>query len=169
MNNTAAKPPFNHQFLNQRSMFKIAAIILVIALTFTMAACSSTSQTTGNANPGSNAATTGQTSKAATASVVKVTADEALKILKDNSVAVLLDVRTEAEYAEGHIENSQLLPVEELSSRTGELPQDKATPIIVYCRSGRRSALAAAQLLELGYSQVFDLGGIQSWPYDIVK
>ncbi|MBP1757491.1 MAG: pspE, partial [Firmicutes bacterium] len=103
------------------------------------------------------------------ASVVLISADDALKLLKDNPNAILLDVRTADEYAQGHIADSQLLPVEELANRTGELPADKATPIIVYCRSGRRSALAATQLVDLGYTQVFDLGGIQSWPYDIVK
>lgn len=98
-----------------------------------------------------------------------VSADEALKILKDNSQATLLDVRTPAEFAEGHIAGAVNIAVEELADRASELPADKTAPIIVYCRSGRRSAIAAATLIELGYSAVSDLGGIQDWPYEIVK
>jgi rhodanese-related sulfurtransferase len=101
--------------------------------------------------------------------IVKVSADEALAILKDQPAAILLDVRTEAEFAEGHIEGAQQLAVEELLDRTDELPADKNTPIVIYCRSGRRSALAAEQLAGLGYTMLYDLGGITSWPYDIVQ
>ncbi|NCC76508.1 MAG: rhodanese-like domain-containing protein [Clostridia bacterium] len=101
--------------------------------------------------------------------IKKVTADEALAILKDQPQAVLLDVRTEAEFAEGHIEGAQQLAVEELLDRTEELPTDKSIPLVVYCRSGRRSALAAEQLAELGYTTIYDLGGITSWPYEVVK
>ncbi|MDD2533809.1 MAG: rhodanese-like domain-containing protein [Eubacteriales bacterium] len=98
-----------------------------------------------------------------------VSADEALKILKDNTHATLLDVRTPEEYAEGYIEGAMNIAVEEMKYRTDELPQDKAAPIIVYCRSGRRSAIGAQILINLGYTSVYDLGGIQDWPYEIVK
>lgn len=158
---------------------RMIGFMLLAALIFTISACGSPQATetakAGSASPKSPATQTsqssqaGQDNKTGPAAVVKVSADEALKILNDNATAVLLDVRTTAEYDEGHIEGSQLLPVEELAGRISELPQDKSTPIVVYCRSGRRSALAAAQLTESGYTQVFDLGGIQSWPYDIVK
>ena len=157
---------------------RVIGFMLMAALALSISACGS--QQTGTAKPdatspekpatmASQASQASQDKKAGTAAVVKVSADEALRILKDNAAAVLLDVRTAAEYDEGHIEGSQLLPVEELAGRISELPQDKATPIVVYCRSGRRSALAATQLTESGYTQVFDLGGIQGWPYDIVK
>jgi len=80
----------------------------------------------------------------------------------------LLDVRTQEEFDSGHIEGAQLLPYDEIAQRADELPADKDGTIIVYCRSGRRSALAGQTLLALGYTSVYDLGGIQSWPYGTV-
>ncbi len=149
----------------------ILAIILILALVLgLMAGCS---QSPATVAPATAATTTAATSISGeseqTAVVKKVTADEALAILKDQPNAVLLDVRTEAEFAEGHIEGAQQLAVEELLDRTGELPADKSTPIVVYCRSGRRSALAVDQLAGLGYTTLYDLGGINSWPYEVVK
>jgi len=149
----------------------ILAIILILALVLgLMAGCS---QSPATVAPATAATTTAATSISGeseqTAVVKKVTADEALAILKDQTNAVLLDVRTEAEFAEGHIEGAQQLAVEELLDRTGELPADKSTPIVVYCRSGRRSALAVDQLAGLGYTTLYDLGGINSWPYEVVK
>lgn len=90
-------------------------------------------------------------------------------MLANNPGVLLLDVRTPEEYAAGHIPDSQLLPYDQLKTRTDELPADKTTPIIVYCRSGNRSAVAAQTLAGLGYTEIYDLGGIQDWPYDIVK
>jgi rhodanese-related sulfurtransferase len=76
--------------------------------------------------------------------------------------ARLLDVRTPAEYAGGHIEGAILIPVQEIQSRVNELePKDK--PIVVYCASGGRSASAAHFLTLSGYKEVFDLGGIGNW------
>ena len=73
----------------------------------------------------------------------------------------LIDVRTPQEYAGGHIPGSVNIPVESLASRLDEVPHDK--PVVVYCRSGNRSATAADILVENGYKSVFDLGGIQDW------
>jgi len=103
------------------------------------------------------------------ADVMLIEADEALQILKDNPDAVLLDVRTEQEFISGHIAGAVLIPVDEISARIAELPDDFAAPIIVYCRSGNRSATAARMLIEAGYRKVYDLGGINSWPYEIVR
>ncbi len=82
---------------------------------------------------------------------------------------VLLDVRMPEEYREGHIPGSRLLPLPVLPSRANELPADKSTPLVVYCRSGARSAQAANKLVQMGYEQVFDMGGIISWPYEITR
>ena len=83
--------------------------------------------------------------------------------------AILLDVRTEQEFVTGHIAGAVLIPVDEIRARLAELPEDRNTPIIVYCRSGNRSATAARMLTEAGYRAVYDLGGINSWPYEIVR
>ncbi|MDQ7026898.1 MAG: rhodanese-like domain-containing protein [Anaerolineae bacterium] len=74
---------------------------------------------------------------------------------------LLIDVRTRQEYAEGFIEGSINIPVEELASRLSEVPQD--IPVVVYCRSGNRSARAATILVENNYGEVYDLGGVIQW------
>ena len=143
-----------------RSMKRSASILsLVLIISLLTAACAPAPQTTGVATAAQPQA--GQS--------VLINPDDAQKLLKENSSAVLLDVRTPDEFAEGHIEGAVNLAVEELESRLNELPSDKATPIVVYCRSGRRSALAAEILVKAGYSAIYDLGGIQNWPYEIVK
>ncbi len=78
--------------------------------------------------------------------------------------ALILDVRSPDEFAAGRLAGAKLVPVHELESRFAELPQDKSTPIHVYCASGRRSAKAARLLTERGYEAVHDLaGGINAW------
>lgn len=81
---------------------------------------------------------------------------------------LLLDVRTPEEYRMGRIPESKLLPVSELPMRQKELPENKDNPIVVYCASGGRSSQAAFFLSRMGYQQVYDMGGIMSWPYEIV-
>jgi rhodanese-related sulfurtransferase len=75
--------------------------------------------------------------------------------------ALLLDVRTREEFGGGHIEGAVNIPVQELPRRAKELPQ-KGRPIVVYCRSGARSAAAAGELRKLGYD-VHDLGPMSAW------
>jgi rhodanese-related sulfurtransferase len=91
------------------------------------------------------------------------------KALMESEDVLLLDVRTQEEYAEAHIEGAKLLPYDEISERTDELPADKDMAIIVYCRSGSRAATAGRTLVGLGYTQVYNLGGISSWPYGTVS
>ena len=74
---------------------------------------------------------------------------------------LLLDVRTPEEFASGHIEGAVNINVETLASRLDEVPQD--APVVVYCRSGNRSATASQILVGAGYEGVYDLGGIQTW------
>ena len=82
--------------------------------------------------------------------------------------AVLLDVRTEEEFSEGHIEGSLNLPIGEID-RAETLIPDKSVPIYAYCRSGNRSARAAAYLKGNGYTKVNDIGGILSYNGTLVK
>ncbi len=81
--------------------------------------------------------------------------------------AVLLDVRTPPEYAERHIDGAANIPVDDLAARSTDLDKltggDKAKPIVVYCHSGKRAARAKALLLDAGYQQVTNLGGIGDW------
>ena len=91
---------------------------------------------------------------------------EAKELLDKNDKIVLLDVRTEEEYETAHIPSSNLLPLSELETKVEKEIPNKEKQIIVYCRSGRRSAIAAERLTDLGYVNVYDLGGIIDWPYE---
>ncbi|WP_066500149.1 rhodanese-like domain-containing protein [Abyssisolibacter fermentans] len=99
----------------------------------------------------------------------KISPKDAKEILDENDSIVLLDVRTKEEYDEGHIPNSILLPVDDIRKEAENVITDKDTIIFVYCRSGRRSKNAALELIDLGYTKVYDLGGIIDWPYEVEK
>lgn len=90
------------------------------------------------------------------------------KEIEKNEV-IILDVRSEEEYNSGHIENSILIPIDKLEEEAENILNDKNKKILVYCRSGNRSKKASNILLEKGYTNVYDFGGIKDWPYEIVK
>ncbi|MBR1689547.1 MAG: rhodanese-like domain-containing protein [Oscillibacter sp.] len=95
----------------------------------------------------------------------KLSPEEAKRRLEEDDTILLLDVRTQKEYDGGHIPGAVCLPNEEIKA---EMPVafDQGAEIIVYCRSGRRSAQAAEKLRRMGYTNVWDLGGILDWPYE---
>jgi phage shock protein E len=90
-----------------------------------------------------------------------ISPEEVYEIIKNNQDYIILDVRTKEEFNEGHLEDAILIPVSELESRLDELPKDK--PIITYCKSGVRSRNAANMLVENGFTQIYDMGGILDW------
>lgn len=94
----------------------------------------------------------------------RIDAQKAKEMMQDSSV-IVLDVRTQEEYEQGHIQNAELLPLDQIE-KISEVAEKNST-ILVYCRSGNRSAQAAQYLIELGYKNVYDFGGILSWPYGI--
>lgn len=96
-----------------------------------------------------------------------ITPDVAQTLLKKNE-AILLDVRTPEENLSRRIPRDILIPDYELVQRVGNEIKDKNQTIIVYCRSGNRSKNAALRLLQLGYTSVYDLGGINRWPYETI-
>lgn len=98
----------------------------------------------------------------------KLNVNEGIKAFEQNPNAILLDVRTEEEYAEGHIKNSKNIPLQTIENVTGEIP-DKSTLLYVYCRSGVRSAKAVNALKKLGYTNAIDIGGILSYNGEIVR
>ena len=93
----------------------------------------------------------------------------ARKLVREQG-ALLLDVRTPEEFAEGHVEGARNIPVDEVASRIDEIEKlaggDRTRPIVVYCRSGRRAAKAKATLLEHGFTKVSNLGGLADWCED---
>ncbi len=98
----------------------------------------------------------------------QITPEEAHEIMLEKSDYIVLDVRSETEFAEGHIHNAILLPDYEIVERAAEVLPDKDKMILVYCRSGRRSKNASAELAAQGYTAVYEFGGIIDWPYDVV-
>jgi rhodanese-related sulfurtransferase len=96
----------------------------------------------------------------------KITAQQGKEILQSDSSVILLDVRTVAENKEIRIPDSLLIPLDTLQVQAATLLSDKNAKIIIYCRSGNRSKEAADILIELGYTNVLDMGGIIDWPYE---
>ncbi len=99
----------------------------------------------------------------------QITAKEAKTIMDTEQDYVIIDARTEEEFAEGHIKNAILIPEYEIAERAEKELPDKDALILVYCRSGRRSKIASEELVKLGYTNVKEFGGIIDWPYEIVK
>ena len=97
---------------------------------------------------------------------VNITAKEAKRIIDSKEVYIILDVRTQEEYDEGHIPGAIVISHEEIAEKAEEVLPDKNQLILVYCRSGRRSKIAAEALAELGYTNIKEFGGIIDWPYE---
>ena len=95
-----------------------------------------------------------------------LTPEQAKARMEENPDLILLDVRTQEEFEQGHIPGAVCLPNEMIAADM-PFPFAKDTELLLYCRSGHRSAEAAEKLRDLGFSNVFDFGGILDWPYDI--
>lgn len=100
--------------------------------------------------------------------VPNITPQEA-KAQLDKGIGILVDVRTREEYNAEHIENAILLPLGTIKQNAPRLIPDKDAVYFVYCRSGNRSASAVAELLEMGYTNVYNLGAIRDWPYEKIR
>ena len=93
---------------------------------------------------------------------------EAAKEMMDTQEVVILDVREQHEYDSGHIPGAVLLPVGTIAEDTAAAAiDDLDTVVLVYCRSGNRSKTASQALADLGYSNVYEFGGINDWPYEV--
>ncbi len=100
-------------------------------------------------------------------SAEKITPQQAKEIMDSGEDCIILDVREASEYGKGHIRGAVQLSVTRVKKNAGEIIPDKDRLILVYCRSGVRSAAAGKQLLELGYRNVKDFGGLRNWPYEL--
>lgn len=97
----------------------------------------------------------------------QITQEEA-KEMMDTQEVIILDVREQNEYDSGHIPGAVLLPVGTIDKDTAAavIPEKDST-VLVYCRSGNRSKTASSALAELGYTNIYEFGGINTWPYEI--
>ena len=132
---------------------KFAAWILLLFLIVSLAGCGSREEDAEN-----------------TASYQQITAEEAKAMMEEQPDAVILDVREQDEYDAGHIPGAVLLPVGTIDEETAAsaIPEND-TVVLVYCRSGNRSKTASQSLVDLGYTQIYEFGGIQDWPYDLER
>ena len=98
---------------------------------------------------------------------VNITAEEAKRIIDSEEGYIILDVREQDEYDAGHIPGAILIPYTQIEEKVDEMLPDKDQLILVYCRSGRRSKIAAEALAALGYTNIKEFGGIIDWPYEV--
>lgn len=97
----------------------------------------------------------------------RITQDEAKNIMDNSKNYIILDVRTREEFDNGHIKGAINIPNEEIGDWEIEELPNKNQPILVYCRSGRRSISSAIKLSLLGYTNILEFGGIITWKYEI--
>ena len=102
----------------------------------------------------------------AAAGYQQITQEEA-NAMMDSQEVIILDVREQDEYDSGHIPGAVLLPVGTIDDTTAaQVIPEKDSTVLVYCRSGNRSKTASAALADLGYTNIYEFGGINTWPYD---
>lgn len=98
-----------------------------------------------------------------------LTPQQAKERLDKEKNIIILDVRTPTEYTEGHLPNNILIPFNDLEKKASKKLPDKDNPIFVYCARGDKSRAASKKLVFLGYTKIFNIGGINEWPYEIIK
>lgn len=98
---------------------------------------------------------------------MNITAQEAKKLMDSEENFVILDVRTQEEFDEKHIPGAILIPDYKIRERAEKELTDKDQLILIYCCSGRRSKNVAKVLVELGYTNIKEFGGIIDWPYEV--
>ena len=107
---------------------------------------------------------------AASGAAYQEISQEKAKEMMDTQEVLILDVREQEEYDSGHIPGAVLLPVGSIDEETAaDVIPESDTVVLVYCRSGNRSKKAAEALAELGYTGIYEFGGINTWPYEIEK
>ena len=98
---------------------------------------------------------------------MNITAQEAKQIMDTEKGYIILDTRAQYEYDESHIPGAIVIPHDEIEEKAEQMLPDKNQLILVYCRSGRRSKIAAETLVKLGYTNIKEFGGIINWPYEV--
>ncbi len=98
-----------------------------------------------------------------------ISAEEAKARMEAGGVTIL-DVRTPAEFSQGHIKGAVNVPVDRLApGRRLAVSPNPEKPVLIYCRSGRRAETAGRMLAEAGYREVLNFGGINNWPYELIR
>ncbi|MBE6932224.1 MAG: rhodanese-like domain-containing protein [Ruminococcaceae bacterium] len=129
-------------------------IFFVLALLLALTGCGQPEQSANESAPAEN-------------TYQQITQEEAKEMMDDSDV-IILDVREQDEFDGGHIPGAALLPVGTITeeSAAAVIPE-KDSVVLVYCRSGNRSKVASQALVEIGYTNIYEFGGISTWPYEV--
>lgn len=150
--------------MNRRTFLIAASLTSIVSLAGLTGCFGAPAGSNGNGNGNGNNATTGSGSSA---SYQQVDAETAKELMDTEDDYVILDARTQAEYDEGHIPGAILIPHDTVATAAEDALPDKDQLILVYCRSGNRSKQASQALVDLGYTNVIEFGGINNWPYEV--
>ncbi len=160
--NTEPKKRVNYMILKN---FKGLIFLIIVSLTL-FSSCS------GDVNKETSQATTIGTTENTVKNPLgyeQISGEEAKRLMDTEPDYIIVDARTTEEFNEGHIEGAILIPEYEIGDRAEKELLDKEQLILVYCRSGRRSKIAAQALADMGYTNVKEFGGIIDWEYEVVK
>ena len=150
--------------MNRRTFLIAASFASIVSLAGLTGCFGAAADSNGNGNSnGSNATNDSSNSS----SYQQVDAETAKEIMDTEDDYVILDARTQAEYDEGHIPGAILIPHDTVATAAEDALPDKDQLILVYCRSGNRSKQVSQALVDLGYTNVVEFGGINSWPYEV--
>lgn len=147
---------------------KRIAYSLLLVLCFALASCGQSVSDTGGAEAPTQVHES-NTEAAISGGYEQISAQEAKTLMDAEEVYTILDVRTQEEFDEGHIPGATLIPHDEIEASAEEMLPDKEQLTLVYCRSGRRSKIAAEALAKMGYTNVKEFGGINDWPYEVER
>ena len=154
--------------MNRRTFLIAASLAGAISLAGLTGCFGAPSGNNGNAGKGNVGRDNGGSGNSSN-SYQQVDAETAKELMDTEDDYVILDARTQAEYDEGHIPGAILIPHDTVATAAEDALPDKDQLILVYCRSGNRSKEASQALVDLGYTNVVEFGGINSWPYEVEK
>ena len=148
----------NSKVLEETMMYKriIASIFAIITMASLITGCAAKNQKT-------------QETTAMTGTYQQITQDEAKRIMDTRDDYIIVDARDQYEYDEGHIKDAIVIPYTDIEDLAEQKLPNKEQLILVYCRSGRRSKIAAQSLADMGYTNVKEFGGIIDWQYGVEK
>ncbi|BDC02226.1 TPA: rhodanese-like domain-containing protein [Clostridium perfringens] len=154
-------------------MKRISLLLLSLTLTTSLfVGCGNNSTEKKDTNTGTNTQTSSESSSEAPAEAVAkdISIEESKKLINEGEVTLILDVRNEDEFAEGHLKNAIQIPVNELKENLSDIEKFKDELVLVYCRSGKRSAEAMDILKENGFKNLVHMkDGISKWDGDVEK
>ena len=150
--------------MNRRTFLIAASLTSIVSLAGLTGCFGAPANGNGNGNGNGSDATNDSSNSS---SYQQVDAETAKELMDTEDDYVILDARTQAEYDEGHIPGTILIPHDTVATAAEDALPDKDQPILVYCRSGNRSKQASQALVDLGYTNVIEFGGINNWPYEV--